>query len=242
MDVAEAEQLARSWQLALRAERKSPQTLKTYGDGLRFYLAWCAERDLAPFTRSTLNAWTADLLDRGASPATARARQLAVRRFAAWLAEEGEIDTDPFLGVKSPKLDERVVEPLTDEELRALLRACAVPKGATAAEAMRHRRDEALVRLMFETGMRAGEVVALEVPDVDLALGTATVRRGKGGKGRVVPFGPDASLALARYLRAGRGHRLAGTSDLWLGDRGKRFSYDALHKSLAERAATAGLV
>src|SRR4051812_1744558 len=69
MDVAEAEQLARSWQLALRAERKSPQTLKTYGDGLRFYLAWCADRDLAPFTRSTLNVWTAHLLDNGASAA-----------------------------------------------------------------------------------------------------------------------------------------------------------------------------
>jgi len=242
MDVAEAEQLARSWQLALRAERKSPQTLKTYGDGLRFYLAWCAERDLAPFTRSTLNAWTADLLDRGASPATARARQLAVRRFAAWLAEEGEIDTDPFLGVKSPKLDERVIEPLTDEELRALLKACAVPKGATAAEALRHRRDESLIRLMFETGMRAGEVVALEVADVDLTAGTAKVRRGKGGKGRVTPFGPDASLAVDRYLRLRRSHRLADSPALWLGDRGKRFTYDALHKSLKERADAAGVV
>src|SRR3954451_24578542 len=108
MDVAEAEQLARSWQLALRAERKSPQTLKTYGDGLRFYLAWCAERDLAPFTRSTLNVWTAHLLDNGASAATARARQLAVRRFGTWLTEEGELPADPFLGVKSPKLDERM--------------------------------------------------------------------------------------------------------------------------------------
>ena len=66
----------------------------------------------------------AGLLDAGAAAATARRRQLAVRRFAAWLTEEGEIDADPFLGVKSPKLDERVVEPLTDDELRALLKAC----------------------------------------------------------------------------------------------------------------------
>ncbi|MDQ6641160.1 MAG: hypothetical protein M3Y66_01525 [Actinomycetota bacterium] len=47
LSVAEAELLAASWQLALRAERKSPQTLKTYGDGIRFYLAWCAEQHLA---------------------------------------------------------------------------------------------------------------------------------------------------------------------------------------------------
>ena len=241
MNTDEAEVLARSWQLALRAERKSPQTLKAYGDGVRYYLTWCAENDAPPFARSSLSLWVASLLEGGSAPATARSRQLAVRRFAGWLAEEGELDADPVLGVKPPKLDERVIQPLSDDELRRLLRACAVPKSATPAEALRHRRDEALIRLMFETGMRAGEVVTLETEDVDLAQGVATVRRGKGGKGRVVPFGPDAGLALDRYLRARRGHRLAETEALWLGDRGKRFTYDALHKTLRSRADAAGI-
>lgn len=70
---------------------------------------------------------------------------------------------------------------------------------------------------MFETGMRAGEVV-LELPDLDLANGNATVRRGKGGKGRLVPFGPDASLAIDRYLRLRRGHRLADSPAVWSRD------------------------
>ncbi|HEX2893171.1 MAG TPA: tyrosine-type recombinase/integrase [Marmoricola sp.] len=241
MRVNQAALLAESWQLALRAERKSPQTLKTYGDGVRFFLDWCAEHDAEPMTKAALNAWVAALLEGGSAAATARSRQLAVRRFATWLAEEGELPADPFLGVKSPKLDERVIEPLTDADLRAMLKACAVSKGADPKVALRHRRDEAIIRLMFESGIRAGEVVALNVEDLDLANGTATVRRGKGGKGRVVPFGPDASLALDRYLRLRRGHRLADSPELWLGDRGKRFSYDALHKSLAERAAAAGI-
>ena len=241
MNIAAASLLAESWQLALRAERKSPQTLKAYSDGVRYFLAWCSERDADPMSRATLNLWVSELLDGGAAAATARARQLAVRRFAAWLAEEGEIPADPFLGVKSPKLDERVVEPLTDDELRALIKACTPPKGAEPRVALRHRRDEAIVRLMLETGLRAGEVTALEVGDVDLATGLLTVRRGKGGKGRVVPIGPDATLALDRYLRLRRGHRLAEGSDLWLGDRGKRFTYDALHKTLRERADAAGV-
>lgn len=240
--VSDAELLAQSWQLSLRAERKSPQTLKAYGDGVRQYLTWCAHNDAPIASRASLNQWVAALLDGGAAASTARSRQLAVRRFASWLVEEGELATDPFLGVKAPKLDDRVVEPLTDDELRALLNACTPPKGATPQEALRHRRDEAMIRLMFETGMRAGEVVALEFGDLDLPTGTATVRRGKGGKGRTVPFGPDASLALDRYLRMRRSHRLADTPSLWLGDRGKRFSYDALHKTLAARAAQAGLV
>ncbi len=237
-----AERLALSWQLALRAQRKSPQTLKSYGEGVRQYLAWCDQNGLEPMVRANLNTWTATLLDEGAAPATARARQLGMRRFAPWLAEEGEIPADPFLGIKTPKLDERVVEPLSDDELRAMVKACIPPKGATPTEAMRHRRDEAMIRLMLESGMRAGEVVSLQLDDVDLAGGVATVRRGKGGKGRVVPFGPEVALALDRYLRLRRSHRLAAGTDLWLGDRGKGFSYDALHKTLRMRADQAGIV
>lgn len=242
LDVDVAEQLSASWALALRAERKSEQTQKAYADGVRFYLAWCAANDRAPFLRASLTAWTAHLLDAGAAASTARSRQLAVRRFTDWLVEEEELPTSPFLGIKSPKLDEKIVEPLTDDQLRALLKTCAVPRGTEPKVALRHRRDEALIRLMFETGIRAGEAVAIGYPDdVNLAEGIAIVRRGKGGKGRPVPFGPETSAALDRYIRLRRGHRLADSSDLWLGDRGKRFSYDALHKSLAQRAEAAGI-
>lgn len=234
--------LSASWALSLRADRKSPDTVKAYTDGVRFYLAWCAAAEAAPLDRASLREWVAALLDAGAQPATARSRQLAVRRFTAWLADEGEIPADPFLGVKAPKLDSKVIEPLSDDELRRLLKACIPPKGATPTEALRHRRDEAILRLMLETGMRAGEVVALELADVDLAHGLATVRRGKGGKGRVVPFGPQTALATDRYLRLRTSHRLARSSPaLWLGDRGKDFSYDALHKTLRNRADAAGI-
>jgi integrase/recombinase XerD len=231
-----------SWQLSLRADRKSETTLKTYSDGVRFYLAWCAEQQAAPLERGSIRGWVAALLDKGNQPATARARQLAVRRFTAWLAEEGEIPADPFLGVKAPKLDTKVIEPLTDDELRALLKACTPPKGATPAEMMRYRRDEAILRLMMETGARAGEVVALERADVDADAGTAIIRKGKGGKGRVVPFGPHTALALDRYMRLRTHHRLASSPALWLGDRGKGFTYDALHQALAGRATAAGIV
>jgi integrase/recombinase XerD len=231
-----------SWQLSLRADRKSETTLKTYSDGVRFYLEWCAEQHAEPLERTSIRGWVAALLDKGNQPATARARQLAVRRFTSWLTEEGEIPADPFLGVKAPKLDTKVIEPLTDDELRALLKACTPPKGSTPAEMMRHRRDEAILRFMMETGARAGEVVALERADVDAAAGTAIIRRGKGGKGRVVPFGPHTALALDRYMRLRTHHRLATSPALWLGDRGKGFTYDALHQALGERAAAAGIV
>lgn len=208
-----------SWQLSLRADRKSPQTLKSYSDGVRLYLAWCTEHAADPLDRASLRGWVSALLEGGSAPATARARQLAVRRFTAWLVEEGEIPADPFLGIKAPRLDTGVVQPLTDDQLRALLRACQPPSGASPAETLRHRRDEAMLRLMLESGARAGEVVGLQVADLDLPAGTAVIRRGKGGKGRIVPFGPATARALDRYLRLRARHRLAGTAALWVGDR-----------------------
>lgn len=228
-------QLLASWELALRAERKSPQTVKSYGDGVRRFLAWAADNGRpAVLDRATVAAFVADLLDGGAEPATAKSRHLSLRRFSAWLVEEGEADEDRLLGSKPPKLDAKVVEPLTDDDLRALLKACAGPD-------LRDRRDEALVRFMVETGARAGETAGLLVADVALTAGTAIVRRGTGGRGRVVPFGPQTGRAIDRYLRLRRGHRLAATPALWLGDRGKPFTYDGLHKTLKYRAALAGI-
>lgn len=224
-----------SWELALRSERKSPQTIKSYGDGVRAFLRWCDEHGHAPaLDRALVKAWVADLLDAGAEPATARARQLGLRRFSAWLEEEGEIGTDPLMGLKAPKLDSKVTEALSDDELRALIAACA-------GREFRDRRDEAVVRLMAETGMRAGEACALTVADVDLQRGLVRVVRGKGGKGRVTPFGPTTARALDRYLRARRAHRLADTATLWLGDRGKQLNYYGLHAALKYRAGVAGL-
>lgn len=228
-------ELLGSWELFLRAERKSPATIKSYRTGVLQYLDFCRARSLPEvLDRRQLASFVDDLLARGVQPATAVSRQLAVRRFSAWLTEEGEQSADPLLGVRAPRLDTKVVDPLTDDELRALVRACA-------GRELRDRRDEAIVRFMLETGARAGEVAALRLDDVDLRQGIATVRRGKGGKGRVVPFGPKTAQAIDRYLRVRRSHSLAESPALWLGDRGKGFNYDGLHKTLKYRATLAGI-
>lgn len=229
--------LLTSWLLALNAERKSPKTVKLYGDGVRMFLRWCQETSTAAeLTKPAVHGFIVSLLDDGAEAATARARQGAIKRFSAWLAlaAEGEIDADQLLGMKSPKIDVKVSDPLTDDELRLLIKAC---QGKT----MRDRRDKAIVRLMAETGMRAGECAGLALADVDLGRNLAVVRRGKGGKGRFVPFGPQTAAAIDRYQRLRRSHLLAASTALWLGDRGKTFSYTALHRSLGYRAKAAGI-
>ncbi len=94
---------------------------------------------------------------------------------------------------------------------------------------------------MLEAIVRAGEVVAMGTGDVDLTRGLAIVQRGKGGKGRPVPFGPQTGRAIDRYLRLRRSHRLAETPALWLSDRGKNLSYDGLYAALKYRAELAGI-
>jgi site-specific recombinase XerD len=227
--------LAASWLVHLRAERKSPATIRMYGQGVRAYLAWCADNGQpAILDRNLLAAFTAELLDRGAQAATAHARHLAVRRFGRWLATEGELPSDPLAGMRPPKLDNKLIPVLDDQQLRALLRAC---EGRT----LRDRRDEAIVRLLAESGLRAGECVALRVEDVDVAGGTLVVRRGKGGSGRLVPFSPQTARSLDRYLRLRRQHALADTAALWLGERSQGLGYDGLYCTLAKRARAAGI-
>lgn len=224
-----------SWTLHLRAGHKSEQTVKSYAAGVEQYLDWCqANSRPSELTRAQVNAFCASLFDAGREATTVRARQLGIRRFSAWLAEEGELDSDPLLGLSAPRLETKVTEPLSADEIKALLKSCA-GRGFLA------RRDEALLRLMLETGLRAGEAVAMQCEDVDLKRGTAVIRRGKGGKGRIVPFGPQTAQALDRYRRQRTQHLLADSDDFWLGDRGKAFSYDALHKALKRRAAQAGI-
>lgn len=228
--------LLTSWQVSLRADHKSPETIKSYTTGVDQFLAWCEANGNTPpaLEPELVCGYVAHLMANGAGPATARTRQLAVRRFSTWCREEGEVDHDPLLGVAAPKLVATRTATLTDDEVRRLVEACG-------GKDMRDRRDEAVVRLMLETGMRAGEVLALTVDDVDVARGTVRVVRGHDGRARVVPFGPHTARALDRYVRARRTHRLAHTPALWLGDRGKSLAYFGLRNTLQHRAELAGI-
>jgi len=224
-----------SWRIALSAERKSAETIRNYMRGMRYYAAWCTEhgRQLT-LERRTFEAYLADLVEEGRlSASTIALRHMAVRRFSAWLADEDEI-TDPLLAVKSPKLDEKVVLPLAAEELAALIAAC---RGVSFLD----RRDEAVVRLMAESGPRASDLLSMTVAGTSVTAGTAVVM-GKGSKERILGYGPQTARALDRYLRMRRTHRLATETDaFWLGENGKTFGYNGLYAAMIRRSQAAGI-
>ena len=199
----------------MRGVNRSRATVELYVGGVRVFLRWCAASSVAPeLTKDAVNAFITDLLDSGAQPATAVARQKALRQYSKWLAAEGECKDDPLLGLARPQQMTKVTDALDDDQLRALVHACS-------GRGLLDRRDEAIMRLMAETGVRAGELLALHVDDIDLDRGSAVVRKAKGGKQRRVPFGPKTVAALDRYLRA---RRASPSARLWIGVEATRWA------------------
>jgi site-specific recombinase XerD len=229
--------------VSLRAQGKTAETIRVYLRSLGQYLDYAERAELPPMARRTLDAFLADLLDRGREGTTARSRLTAVRQFVRWLLREDELDVDPFAGVAPPRIDTKVIEPLGEDEIRAMLATCSSPKGAPKDRRFRDVRDEAVIRLMVETGLRASEVVGLQLEDVHWRDDPPylIVRTAKSRRGRSVPFSAQASMAVDRYARLRRHHALHDSPALWLGARRNHLGYLGLYDTLTERAERAGI-
>lgn len=228
--------LVESFVISLKAGRRSDKTVKSYRLGITQYLDYCATHVLpAAIDRQQVQRWMADMNGRGLAPATVAARLAGIRALSKWMAEESVIPADPLIRLAAPKQDSPITPVLTGDELKAMLKACT---GTT----FRDRRDEAMVRLMAETAMRVSDVLVLDVDDIDLPRGLAYVRRGKGGKGRIVPFGPQTAKAVDRYLRIRRTHPGAELPALFLTARlPRRLADHGLRRTLGLRAEAAGI-
>jgi integrase len=230
----EMEALLTSWEIALRDEGKSKNTVRAYGDSVRALIAWQRLAGVSGLTRAATAGFLSSILD-GGSASTANLRARSVRSFAAWCHEEGETGENELAGLKPPKPGKIVVPKLSDDQLRDLIAVCADDKSIYG------RRDEAMVRLASESTSRADELLQLDRGDVDLRRGIATIHRGKGGKGRITPFGPHTARAIDRYIRMRARAGLDDLAPMWLSQRRRRLSYPGLYSSLGKRAEKAGI-
>ena len=222
----------RSWVKYLRSENKSPRTIKLYSDAVRYYAEWCVANghEVAPDRASIVDY----LADSAATvkPGTALTRFKHLRAFCAFLVAEGDLAISPMAGLKPPTVPEEPVPVLTDEDLTRLVKAAAAhPDPFTA------RRDEALLRMLIDTGARISELVGIQLEDVGDGAAWVT---GKGSRRRVLIFGAKTDRALDRYLRARKAHRHAALSALWLTQRGA-MSKDAADERIRVTAETAGV-
>ena len=140
------------------------------------------------------------------SAATLGRRLAGVRAFFRFLQREEKIALDPTTGIPAPKLPKHAPRPLSVDDCFALADVDPPPRGK-GPEQQRQRlarlRDGAIVELLYGTGIRVGELAALDVRDIDLHRGEVRVM-GKGNKERIVPIPEKARLALALWLDARR--------------------------------------
>jgi site-specific recombinase XerD len=234
--------LADSWQLALEADAYAPSTVASYLVSLASLTGWLDAHapDVAPgeLGREHVRGWLVHVRTTRSS-ATARAHFSGVRHFCKFLVAEGEAAQDATLGIRTPPPGEPETRVLDPGELRRLLATCAGP-GFT------DRRDQAILLLFLDGGLRLGELAGLELAEVDLrdrmVYVTGKGSRRSGPRHRAVPLGIRAARALDRYLRARRGHPWAESPRLWLGGRGRAtLTGDGISRMLERRAEQAGL-
>jgi site-specific recombinase XerD len=165
-------------------------------------------------------------------PTTLSVEFRALQQFWRWAVEEDEVDRSPMERMKAPRVPESPVPVVSVDDFRKLLRT-AEGRDYTA------RRDTAILMMMFDTGIRRGELEGLTVEDIDLRDRLAYVT-GKGGHTRAVRFGTKTAVSIDRYLRLRRGHRRADSPALWLGQDGP-LTGSGFAQIIAKRCAAAGL-
>ena len=195
--------LTDAYLLALEVKNYSRRTVATRRYALTRFLRWSQERDLTrpqEITKSILESYQRHLFNyrkkdgRALSTGTQIGRLTAIRQLFKWFYKEGWIDADPAAHLEMPREQRRLPQDtLSEEEVAAIL---AVPDIADPLGV----RDRTMLELLYSTGLRRTELARLELRDLSTERKTLFVRKGKGGKDRVVPVGSQALEWCERYL------------------------------------------
>jgi integrase/recombinase XerD len=221
---------------ALRLENGlSERTVDSYRRDLTQFAAFLAEQGTT-LTGASAEDVRGFLADGDWKPSTRARKAAAIRSFYQRGILTGLVQSDPTRHLPGQRLESRLPRTLTIQEVERLL---AGPKAGP-----RGLRDRALLETLYGAGLRASEVLALRLQDIDFDVGFVRTI-GKGDKERVVPLGRKALEALRAYNQRGRPFLgKPGTlkaPELFLNDRGRRLSRQGLHLIIKAYAELAGL-
>jgi integrase/recombinase XerC len=225
---------------------RSPHTVKAYGAEVRGFGRFLTGRDLAwaGADKAAIRAFLFELKGQGLSNISISRALSSLRAFYRWLVREGIMDCNPASSVTAPKCPKKQSFFLTEKEADILLEPAeaGAELGGEAGQPLA-RRDQAIFELIYSTGLRVGELVRLDLADLDLRSLTVLVRRGKGAKDRLTPFGAPAAEAVSSWL-AVRGLVAGPEGDpaaLFLGQRGGRLNDRQVRRALCARLGDRGL-
>jgi site-specific recombinase XerD len=219
----------------------APATTTAYARDVRRFAAWAEAKGVeAPgaVDRLFVRRYLAALTTEGKARRTIARSASSLRRYFAWLVRSGAIEADPTTRLSAPKGDARLPHVLRADELHVLLDD--PPARVLDDDAAVRGRDDAVVELLYGSGLRVSELCGARLEDVDLARRRLTVW-GKGGKQRPVPLSEGAVQALGRWLRAGGRLSLAGPEAgdaLFVNRRGRPLGPRDVRRILDHRSAT----
>jgi site-specific recombinase XerD len=182
----------------MRRQGMAEKTRRAYGVDLEQLARWASAQGLDPeaLDHRSLRRFAGVLSERGASKTTVARKLAAIRSFYRGWVREGRLDASPADLVATPKRDSYLPAVLKPAELASLL-------DGMAASTPLDLRDRAMFELAYSAGLRAEEIVTLDLPSLD-PDGEELRVEGKGGRTRIVPAGEPAWRALERYLARGR--------------------------------------
>lgn len=218
--------------------RLSPHTLRAYQSDITVATEFFSAQGAAhpgQVTTEMLRAFLSKERSRGRSPRSISRRLSALRSFFGYLQQTHQLDENPVMRVRSPKLPQTLPRALDPKVRDALFEAPSV------AGSRFPKRDQAIVELLYGAGLRVAEAAALHLSDLDLQDRWVTVM-GKGNKQRRVPFGRAAARALQAYLREERPQLARGkaTSMLFLSQRGTALTTRSIRRIVDRVGRAAG--
>lgn len=151
--------------------------------------------ELSKITETQLNSYILYLEKNQFSAATISRNIACIKTFYHYLFKEGKVKKDVSEGLKAPKVEKKIPEIMTTQEVVRLLEQ---PKGSSPKDI----RDKAMLELLYATGIRVSELINLEMTDVNMQMGYIVCH--DGSKERVIPFGHEAKQALNRYFSESR--------------------------------------
>ena len=218
---------------------QSPQTVRAYLADMRAFADWAERGGVAEptaVTRMLLRRYLAYLATRRYARTTIARKAAALRHYFSWLHRRGDLVVDPAARLRAPSAGSRLPRVLEHRELSALLDPAdgAVPGAVDAVRA----RDDAVLELLYGSGLRVSEVCGLDVGDVDLRAKTVTVV-GKGNRQRRLPIHDHCAEAVGRWLSGPR-RSMSGpetpSGALLLNARGRRLGPRDVRRILDRRS------
>ncbi len=210
-------------------------TLQSYRRDLKRLIEFFHELPPQGVSLDGLRTYLDGLRQSGLSSRSIARHLTSIRSFFEFLAQEGEIEENPADLLGAPKIGTALPKYLNYDRVNALV---AAPDAGTA----NGRRDQAMLQLLYATGLRVSELVSLRVGDLDADSAVLRVV-GKGNKQRLVPLGREALIAVEGYVGAERPRLLKGRSSpyLFVTNRGTKMTRQGFWKLLRGHGRASGI-